>query len=410
MDNQYRKFYVDWWRIKKSTIYGVVVVLCLGASAIGGGYWLWQNNWIIKPPDDQNAPRNSARIISFQGDIRIVRVTTRKTERVTKETWVQAGDTIQTQADGRAQIRMIDGSTLSIRPNSTVVIRDSSTLLGGTTVRVKLNDGQIRVKTEDQPESSNNVVEVKQSENQIASNTDASFNLNKDTDKGEIRISRGTVKSQVDGVSTTIRENEFATIKNGRVTSKEELLPPPILKEPSPSTQLVSENMRTAVQFKWAEPRSGRNFKYHLQVSRSPFFVDGKTAVNENLISENLHKINGLIAGTYFWRVKATSGSGQTTEWSEPSRFTIVKSRRSTKITGRNWSVEHLGGRLYRISGSTNAGANVKIAGRETFARSDGSFLIQISTNQSSVSVDINDDGGNRGRYTLSLRTGKATS
>lgn len=44
---------------------------------------------------------------------------------------------------------MIDGSILSIRPNSTVVIRDSSSLLGGTSVRVKLDDGQIRVRTED---------------------------------------------------------------------------------------------------------------------------------------------------------------------------------------------------------------------------------------------------------------------
>lgn len=408
-NNKYRKFYVDWWRIKKSTIYGVVAVLFLIAAAVGGGYWLWKNNWVIQPPDRQNAPANSARIVSFQGDVRIVRVTTRKTERVIKETYVQAGDTIQTQADGRAQLRMIDGSMLSIRPNSTVVIRDSKTLLGGTTVRVALNDGQIRVKTEDQPETAKNVVEVKESENRIFGQTDASFNLNKETDRGEIRISRGTVKSNVDGVSTTISQNEYATLRNGRVDSKEALLQPPSTMEPAASKQVIAESAQQNVMFRWSSPHQGKDFKYHLQVSRSPFFVEDKNAVNENLISSNTFVGKGLQPGTYFWRVRGTSGSGQTTEWSEPSRFTVIKSKRSTRIESGDWEVEHLGGSLYRVSGKTNPGATVRIAGRETFARSNGSFIIQISSGGTNVTVDINDDEGNRGRYSLSLRTGKAT-
>ena len=106
-------------------------------------------------------PKDSAQIISFEGNVRIIRVTNRETERVTKSTYVQAGDTVQTQADGRAQIRMIDGSTLSVRPNSTVVISDSTSILGGTSVRVKLNDGQINVKTNEQGDNTNNVVEIK---------------------------------------------------------------------------------------------------------------------------------------------------------------------------------------------------------------------------------------------------------
>lgn len=409
MEPKYRKFYVDFWRIKKSTIYGALALVFLTATIGGGGYWLWKNNWVIQPPTSEDAPANSARITSFQGDVRIVRVKTRKTERVIKETWVQAGDTIQTQTDGRAQVRMIDGSTLSIRPNSTVVIRDSKSLLGGTTVRVKLDDGQIRVKTEDQPETANNVVEVKESENRIYGQTDASFNLDKKTDRGEIRISRGLVKSSVDGVSTTIKENEYAQIKNGRVSGKEELLPPPILKVPAPSKQVISEGSSQSVGFTWERPPKGGDFKYHLQVSRSPFFVEDKIAINENLIGNGSFTAEGLRPGTYFWRVSATSGSGQTTEWSEPSRFTLIKSKRSTRIEAADWSIEHLGGKLYRVSGSTNPGATVKIANRETFARSDGSFLLQISSSSKFVGVDIYDDEGNRGRYNLSLITGKAT-
>ncbi|MDH3528219.1 MAG: FecR domain-containing protein [Acidobacteriota bacterium] len=409
MEGKYRKFYVDFWRIKKRTIYSALAVLGLAATVGGGAYWLWKNNWVIQPPDSNSGPSNAARIVSFQGDVRIVRVSTRKTERVVKETYVVAGDTIQTQADGRAQVRMIDGSMLSIRPNSTVVIRDSKSLLGGTTVRVKLDDGQIRVKTEDQPKSTNNVVEIKQSENRIYGQTDASFNLNKKTDRGEIRITRGTVRSDVDGVSTTLRGNEYATIKNGRVTSKEELLDPPSLRNPSASMQVATSGSEQPVEFSWARPPKGSDFKYQLQVSKSPFFVDGRNEINENLITAITFKAAGLKPGTYFWRVRATADSGQTTEWSEPSRFTVVKTKRATSIQAGRWSVEHLGGSLYRISGITNPGATVRIANRETFARSDGSFLIQISSGSRNVGVEINDDEGNRGKYDLSLSTGKAS-
>ncbi|MDQ3636301.1 MAG: FecR family protein [Acidobacteriota bacterium] len=142
MSNQkYRKFYIEWWKIKKSTVYRGTAILVFLTILIGGGWWLWTSDWLNSQLSDGNAPKDAAQIVSFEGDIRIIRLSTRATERVTEAAYVSAGDTIQTQSDGRAQIKMIDGSILSIRPNSTVVIRDSSSLLGGTSVRVKLDDG-----------------------------------------------------------------------------------------------------------------------------------------------------------------------------------------------------------------------------------------------------------------------------
>ena len=403
-ERQYKKFYVDWWRIKKSTLYGIVAVIVFVAACVGGGYWLYSNDWIIDQADDKG-PKNSAKIISFQGDVRVIRVRTRKTERVIRETFVQAGDTIQTQADGRAQVRMIDGSMLSIRPRSTVVIRDSRSLFGNTEVRVKLDDGQIRVRTEDQPDNSNNVVEIKQTQNRLAAKTDASFNLNKNEDKGEIRVSRGSITSNSNGVNTTVSGNEFATIRKGRVDSKEKLLPAPSLRTPAPSSQLSGGD----ISFLWARPTNGSDFKYEFQVSRSPFFVAGKNAINQNLITSTSFSADSLKPGTYFWRVRATAGSGQTTEWSEPSRFTIVKSEKTVSIKVSDWSVEHLGGSLYRVSGMTRAGATVTIARRETFAKADGTFLLQIKSSDRVVGVRINDDEGNSSSFRLNLRTGQTS-
>ncbi len=149
---KYRKFYVDWWKIRKSTIYSIVAVILLAIGVAVGGWWLSKQSWAVGA-DTAEIPKDAARIISFEGDVRITRAATRETILVTKETFVAAGDTIQTQADGRAVVQMIDGSVYSVRPNSTVVVRDSSSLFGGKNVRVSLDDGQINVRTDQQPEN-----------------------------------------------------------------------------------------------------------------------------------------------------------------------------------------------------------------------------------------------------------------
>src|SRR5262249_20940648 len=146
---QYKKFYVDWWKIKTRTIYGLVTLGVLVLTLVGIVWYASRHNWFATT-ELADSPKDSARIISFEGDVRITRASTRETIIVSKETFVAAGDTIQTQADGRAIVRMIDGSVYSVRPNSTVVIRDSSSIFGGTNVRVSLDDGQLNVRTDKQ--------------------------------------------------------------------------------------------------------------------------------------------------------------------------------------------------------------------------------------------------------------------
>src|SRR5688572_9753353 len=203
MENKYRKFYVDWWKVRKSTIYGLIAFVVVVSAVVVGVWWALQQNWFVQQTS-ADAPKDAARIISFEGDVRITRAATRETILVTKETYVAAGDTIQTQSDGRAVVQMIDQSVYSVRPNSTVVIRDSSSIFGGTNIRVALDDGQINVRTDQQPENTENVVEMMESETLLRSQTDASFNADSYSGGGEIRISRGSVETTVGGERATI--------------------------------------------------------------------------------------------------------------------------------------------------------------------------------------------------------------
>lgn len=406
MERKFRRFYVDWWQIKRSTVIGAALTLVLIATLIGGGWWLYRNDYFAAQPDTTEIPKDAARIISFEGDVRVVRAATRETILVTKLTYVSAGDTIQTQADGRAQLQMIDGSVLSVRPNSTIVIRDSSSIFGGTSVRVTLDDGQLNVRTQDQTAETENVVEVLESENRVLAQTDASFNINEQSGGGEIRISRGGVETNVGGERTIVGENEFTSVNNGRIQPKEKLLDAPKPVAPANSEPISANG---DVSFRWQKPESNSPLSYHLQLSKSPFFVADGIVIERDALTNQQFTLANLAPGIYYWRLRANAQSGQQSDWGEPWKFTILKPSAGENLTGSDWQVEAVGGNIFLISGRTQPGAIVRIAGREIFAAADGSFRLQIQSGAANVTVEISDERGNRSRYGLNLNSARAT-
>ena len=408
MARNIRKFYVEWWSIKRSSVYGLVGLLAVTTVLVGSVWWLWQNNWVVATPEGPNTPNDSAVIISFEGTVQIIRVLTRVKTTVTKATYVQAGDTVQTQANGRAQIRMIDGSVLSVRPNSTVVISDSTSFSGDTSVKVELGGGQIKLKTKNQPESSNNVVEVQESQTTVLGQTEASFAINPKTNQGEIRVIRGGVESNVGGSKVVVSGNEYVAINENKISSREALLNAPNLSQPSPSKQIFAKGSNANVAFSWRTPREHQGLTYDFQIAQSPFFVSGKMIVEKEALYRSGFFARSLAPGTYFWRVRASIKSGQISDWSDPSKFSVIRHTNSSGIEVSDWAVENVGGNIYMVSGFTKSGATVRILNRKMFAKSDGSFNIQISSEARAVVVGISDQKGNRSRYTISLVTGKA--
>ncbi len=407
MENKYRKFYVDWWKIRKSTIYGIVAFVVVTSAVVFGVWWALQQNWFAQQTS-ADAPKDAARIISFEGDVRITRAATRETILVTKETYVAAGDTIQTQSDGRAVVQMIDKSIYSVRPNSTVVIRDSSSIFGGTNIRVALDDGQINVRTDQQPENTENVVEMMESETQLQSQTDASFNADANAQGGEIRISRGSVETTIGGERATINANEFAAVQDGKIASREKLLLPPRPVSPGNVSQVVDTVGRgITMSFAWQDEGSMPVASYYIQIARSPTFSPDGMLVDRGAIVSRDFRLSGLVPGTYYWRLKTTSRAGQTSEWNEAWRFSVVKPEANPAIEVADWRVENVGGNVFIISGRTRAGLHVRTQNRQVFVAGDGTFRLQVSTPLSEIAVELGDETGNRGGFVLSLRTAK---
>ncbi len=403
-ENNYRKFYVDWWNIRKSTIYGLIAAVVL-LAALGGGLWYAsRNNWFI-PKDNVEIPKDAARIISFEGEVRVTRAATRETILVTKETFVMAGDTIQTQADGRASIQMIDGSSYKIGPNSTVVVKDTTSLFGGKNVRVSLDDGQLNVRTDDQTADARNIVEVADSENQLLPKTDASFNAD-GANGGEIRISRGGVETTIGGEKTIIGENEFASVNNGKLSARERLMAAPRPLAPSNSAQIIDTGGGVSAAFSWQDAEGNPAKSYYVQVARSPIFASDSILVDRSGLTAREFRLSGLSPGTYYWRIKATAVSGQVTNWNDAWKFMVVRPGESQAIDATDFKVERVGGNVHILTGRTRPGMIVRAAGRDTFAGPDGGFKLQISTPSIEVAVEIGDDRGNRTGFIISLRNG----
>lgn len=405
MENKYKKIYVEWWKIQKSTIWGlgIFVVVC---ALVGGTFWYAARNHWFDQQGITEAPANAARIMSYEGEVRITRASTRETIVVTKETYIAAGDTIQTQADGRATVQMLDGSVYTVRPNSTVVVRDNSSIFGGVNVRVALDDGQMNVRTEGQPENGQNVVEMLDSETKLRSETDASFNTA--AGSGEIRISRGSVETSVGGVKSTINENQYAALDESRIRTKEGLLQPPAQKLPANLEQIDGRSGNgVSVTFGWEDSSSESIGRYHIQVARSPYFSTDTILIDRPMLTSKGQKLSGLTPGNYYWRLKNTARSGQISEWSEPWKFTVVRHDSSSTIAVSDWNVEKVGGNIFMVSGKTQSGLLVRAQNREVFAGADGGFRLQISTPLSEIAVEFVNDRGGRSGYVLSLRNSK---
>ena len=404
---QYKKFYVDWWRIRRSTIYGLIAAAILLSGTAFGVWYAVRSNW-FSPDAVDNMPKNAARILSFEGEVRITRAATRETVIVNKETFVAAGDTIQTQADGKAIVQMVDGSVYTVRPNSTVIIRNNSSIFGGSNVRVSLDDGQLNVRTDQQPENVENVVEMLDSETYLRSQTDASFNADADTKGGEIRISRGTVETNVGGSRTTLSENEFAAVNDGRIASREKLMSPPRPASPTDGQQLVDAGgSGVSVTLSWQDASDLPVQGYYLQLSRSPIFASDAILVDRSSLTSREFRIAGLQPGTYYWRVKSMSRSGQSSEWNPHWKFTVVRRGSSPAIDVTGWNVERVGGNVYILTGRTQPGMQVRSQGNQIFAASDGSFRLQVSTPLSELPVEVSDDRGNRAGFVIAVRGAK---
>jgi hypothetical protein len=410
MNTKRSRITFDWWVVQKRQIYLIIALLIVGGLAGAAGVYLWKNGNPFKSPETAvNAPAG-ARFISFEGDVRIIRSATRETLQASNQIQLYPGDTVQTQADGRARISMIDGSTLVVRPNSTVIIRDNTAYEGGQRVRVAVGSGQVNVRTEEQPAGTRNIVETPQTENQMGAQTGASFGVNPENKTEEIRVTSGAMETTTtrDGEKTTVREGEYVAVSpSGALARRENLLAVPTPAAPHDLDKIfIRQNGLASVTLRWQRPQLGTPSHYRVEVATSPFFVAaGKVIERDQLVSTEFNATD-LRPGAYFWRVRATAASGQVSDWSEPpQKFIVVTGGTGQNVAVSGLTAEYIGGNIYLIRGRAQYGTTIRINGREAVVGSDETFQLQtiVTAGAREVALEAQDPQGNSTAYKVPL-------
>ncbi len=403
-------FDFEWWVIQKRAVYVTAIVLGLSAIVGGASLYVWKYGNPLKGIAARADSPAGARFMSFEGDVRVVRAATRQVVFANNDTQLYPGDTVQTQADGRARIGMADGSTVVVRPNSTIIIRDNASAEDGkrSNVHVVVDSGQMLVRTEQQSEDNKSVIETPKTQSQITGQTQASFGVNPEGTE-EIRVNSGRVdSSNRAGERLSVQGGEYVSVnQSGTLSKPQRLLDVPQPLQPRDLERIpASSNASASVVLRWQKPQSGVPSYYRVEVATSPFFVpEGKVIERDQLIVTQF-EVSDLRSGAYFWRVRATAASGQTSDWSEPLKFIVAtQGNNLSEVPVANLSAVHLGGNVYIIRGTSSPGVTLRVSGREATAASDGSFQIQVSAPPSTreVTVLAYDSQGNSSQYRVPL-------
>jgi len=415
MATKTNRFAFDWWAVQKRIVYLIIAVLVLCGLAGGAALYVWKYGNPLKNVGTKTRLPAGAKFSSFEGDVRVIRAATRETIQASSDTELYPGDTVQTGASGRARLSMADGSTLVVRPNSTIIVRDNATTDDGkkTNVHVVVDSGQMYVRTEQQPAGTNNVVETPKTKNKVGEQTGASFGVNPEGTE-EIRVNAGVIETtDRGGEKTSLHGGEYAKVSpSGTVSRPQKLLDVPSPSEPRDLQKVfIEQNGAATVTLKWLRPQSGTPAYYRVEVATSPFFVaDGKVIERDQLVATEFNA-SDLRPGTYFWRVRATATSGQTSDWSDPQKFAVEPKGTGSPVSVANLSAELLGGNIYFVKGRAEPGTTIRVAGKETIVPTERSFQLQITAPAGAreIIVEAQDAQGNSSQYKLALpgRRGK---
>ncbi len=403
-------FEIDWWIIQKRAVYIGVLILVLCVIAAGAGLYVWKFGNPLKNVALHSDPLTGARFMSFEGDVRVIRSATRQVVVANNDVQLYPGDTVQTQADGRARISMADGSTVVVRPNSTIIIRDNASAEDGkrSNVHVVVDSGQLLVRTQPQSEDNKNVIETPKTQNQISGDTAASFGVNPEGSE-EIRVNSGKVESANRvGERFSLQGGEYVSVnQSGTISKPQRLLDVPQPLQPHDLEKILAGGSGSAsVALRWQKPQSGVPSYYRVEVATSPFFVPAGKVIERDQLVVTQFNASDLRPGAYFWRIRATASSGQTSDWSEPLKFLVTTPGANTAaVPVSNLTAAYLGGNVYIIRGTTSPGTSVRVSGREATAVADGNFQVQISAppGMREVTIEASDIQGNSTQYRVPL-------
>ncbi len=173
------------------------------------------------------------------------------------------------------------------------------------------------------------------------------------------------------------------------------LMAPPAITSPRDQQVLRVDNpAKTPISFEWS---GGASPSVIFQLSAKPLFSTLLTG--EQRVMGNRMNVDGLPAGTYYWRLRS-QGPEDKTYWSPTNRFRILQVYQKARVV-RNLKLDVQAtpiGDGVIIQGKTDPGVSVSVNDIEIPVSADGSFSkIELFSDKGTQPVQVRafDEEGN---------------
>lgn len=399
-DSRIRREYFDWYVISKKTLYtiGGILVLIIGLVL----FWIWWK--YLRPVDPPlEIVIEEIRLVQASGNVTVFPANGGSVVPGTSGMSLYEGDRIQTGSGSTASLQFVDGSTLRIKENSTVIVKRNSKELKSDKTQVENNVafGTVNMSNPVSTPAAGSVNNVTAPGVSVSFQSGTQGTINYDGQTTKVVSEKGSLNVVTDaGTAQVITENRGSEFKEGAKVNDIAYLPSPKLKSPA-NSELRSFNQGTSpeIQFTW-NPVPGA-VSYNFQLATSNSFVKSTIIAERNQRGTSTSNVFRSYDGNYYWRVQGVEGNGKEGIWSNEQRLQIViraSFDNETIIYLPRPTYRDVGRGIYEVNGETEPGVQLRINGKNVPVGPDGKYMTNVDLNGSQSVIFFAQDSKGRKR------------
>jgi hypothetical protein len=342
----------------------------------------------------------AAELVSIRGRVQLRRGGQLRDARVRTELY--AGDVVRAVGNTTAELQLVDGTRISMRPGATLVVGDTNRSSGSNARTAKLESGVVNLNTSRE----GSTIETPEAEARIDGGSEAVVGYDAESRRGVFGTYTGGMEvASSEGEARRLDAMQQVVQSDGGLSQPAPLPAAPRMLEPAESTEIDPRVVRR-LTLRWEPVAAARG--YALQVARNQLFSD---TVIEDLDRAKTSATLGIEGdGSFLWRVASLGSEGVVGPWSEPRSFRVFADERTETRDDISPEIQleepEIYGNLVIFTGRTEPGADLTIQGEAVQVRSDGAFskTLQLDrAGRNEVRIRARDAAGNVTEVTRSV-------
>lgn len=317
-------------------------------------------------------------------------------------------DAVQTAEQSSALIRFDSTSSLRLGANSLVVIKrlERDALRRDRHSYLVMIDGELhgQLKAGGDDELQLEVATPAGTARIAARSgaTDTEFRIGIHADQSST-ISVFTGSAEVDAAGETVQvpaRHSITLVPGAATPAPVPMLTPPDLRAPADGATIYYRDLPPRLRFEWAaDPQA---VDYFITLSTA---ADFSSSLIEERVLDAHWEHGDLRSGSYYWRVRARR-PGHDGSHSATHRLTVVQDR-DAPVLNVQFPAEAVHGTSLTLTGSTEPGARVLVAGQEVRPDTAGRFrhTLKLKPGAQVIVVEAVDAAGNVGYQSQLVRT-----